>query len=1128
VPSPDGAAAEVVEASLVVDTSATGLGVGSLALTRGGRYTVRARVADARGHRASATAPLTVTGRDDPVRLRVLIERDVVPAGAQALLRVVWWGAPQDALATIEAGRVLEHRIVRLQTGENRLAWDMKEAFSPNVSVAVAVVGRDQLHSTSREIVVARRMDLAVSPDRPTHAPGDEVELSIVAADQMRRPVDAEVSVAVVDEALLALFPDPLPPMADTFAQRRSPTALSVASSAGTTRAAEVRRSAHAAPAAERPKMRAKSKKRRLREGETTVEEVPLTDVPKDDPAYEAIQKVIDAGVLEGHDGKFHGDKPVDRRQMAIVMARLLDRVGVLKASGKVITSQDIANLESLTVEFTDEMNLLKSKAALFREAIDRLGRKAMPSMFPKVQAMREELSSIESAIARLSAKLSAVQQRARGPFAGARDIAGAESLAIEYADDLAQLNVKVSTLADDLQAIEKGRRSGPRGGATGAPSGPDAVRVRELFYETAFWAPAVRTGPSGQARVRFRLPDGLTRYRIIARGVTASTLVGEATGTVAAHKPVVSDLLVPAAFVEGDEGSCIALVRGDAGGATPLRLVLDAQGAEVASPAERVVTLLPGQEARIPMRIRPGSARRSTLTLTVRTADGNVIGGHEDIPRRGEVGGGVGEGRRPRARGAAPSGSIGGSVEYPDLSVVEAAELGLVHRVLEYDAKRPPARDALGAALAKAFLLDHPGSPMADEATLALAAAHLQTKAFEEALRWASAGERRYPDSPLLDTLRVIAGWALLSRGDPTAAAGRLGPVAERGSGRPPDPAVELRQGRLRASARVVEPSEPPVGGDDRALVALARYLLAQCHQAAGRVTEAIKGYRAVADDFPEAGETADELEERVITCPEITRARPGATAVLEVGVKNVSAIHLRTYAVDLLGLHERASGGLDVGRVALAGIRSAHVTTVAVEGSQPGRSRTLAVPLPVRDQGAYLVILEGEGARSSGLVLLSGITAELRERSTAGRVSVQVRHEPGGQPAAGAYVRVSGAPGGRVAEGMVDARGVFMAEGIAGTPTVLARLGGSFALASGRRSHSPEDRGESGLPPAGAELRTLVERARAVGAPRASYLREVVLDGERESARSRCNGTFARLRRSSRTVAGGTGVER
>ena len=98
----------------------------------------------------------------------------------------------------------------------------------------------------------------------------------------------------------------------------------------------------------------------------------PFADVPRGHWAYDAVQKAAEAGKsCQGwNNSRFHGNKVVNRYQMAVVVARMLDRVGVLRANGKVITAQDIANLESLVIEFADELALLNVKVSTLEDTV--------------------------------------------------------------------------------------------------------------------------------------------------------------------------------------------------------------------------------------------------------------------------------------------------------------------------------------------------------------------------------------------------------------------------------------------------------------------------------------------------------------------------------------------------------------------------------------------------------------------------------------------------------------------------------------------------------------------------------------------------------------------------------------
>jgi hypothetical protein len=95
----------------------------------------------------------------------------------------------------------------------------------------------------------------------------------------------------------------------------------------------------------------------------------PFADVPRTHWAYEAIQKAVDAGVLQGFDGKFMGEKTVNRYQMAVVVKRLLEVAGSGKGGGGGGAGVDVKNLEQLSIEFADELALLNTKVQTLEDS---------------------------------------------------------------------------------------------------------------------------------------------------------------------------------------------------------------------------------------------------------------------------------------------------------------------------------------------------------------------------------------------------------------------------------------------------------------------------------------------------------------------------------------------------------------------------------------------------------------------------------------------------------------------------------------------------------------------------------------------------------------------------------------
>ncbi|MCE9626582.1 MAG: hypothetical protein K8R56_01550, partial [Candidatus Eisenbacteria bacterium] len=93
-----------------------------------------------------------------------------------------------------------------------------------------------------------------------------------------------------------------------------------------------------------------------------------------------------------------------------------------------------------------------------------------------------------------------------------------------------------------------------------GADKG-EANDARRDFRDVALWAPDVKTGADGRARVELTWPDNLTTWRATARGVTRNTLVGETTAQTLVSKDVVARLAVPRTLTAGDEAELISVV---------------------------------------------------------------------------------------------------------------------------------------------------------------------------------------------------------------------------------------------------------------------------------------------------------------------------------------------------------------------------------------------------------------------------------------------------------------------------------------------------------------------------------------------------------------------------------------
>ena len=105
----------------------------------------------------------------------------------------------------------------------------------------------------------------------------------------------------------------------------------------------------------------------------STAQAALFDDVPKTHWAYEAIAEAVEAGILQGYDNKFNGNRQLNRYQMAVITAKMLD---CFKNKEAAPSDFDLSKLEALTIEFSDEIAQLKNRV----DAIDEWALKAKDS----------------------------------------------------------------------------------------------------------------------------------------------------------------------------------------------------------------------------------------------------------------------------------------------------------------------------------------------------------------------------------------------------------------------------------------------------------------------------------------------------------------------------------------------------------------------------------------------------------------------------------------------------------------------------------------------------------------------------------------------------------------------------
>jgi uncharacterized protein YfaS (alpha-2-macroglobulin family) len=136
------------------------------------------------------------------------------------------------------------------------------------------------------------------------------------------------------------------------------------------------------------------------------------------------------------------------------------------------------------------------------------------------------------------------------------------------------------------------------KGGGGGALSAD--VEIRRDFPDTAFWGPAVRTGEDGRATIQVELPDSLTTWRLVGKGVTADTLVGEAQVDVISTKSLLIRPVTPRFFVAGDRVDLAAVVHNNTTEDLAVEIDLSVDGLVLDSASAQSVDIPAGSNIRV------------------------------------------------------------------------------------------------------------------------------------------------------------------------------------------------------------------------------------------------------------------------------------------------------------------------------------------------------------------------------------------------------------------------------------------------------------------------------------------------------------------------------------------------
>ena len=223
---------DTVLATFDVRTDAEGKAQVLVTPPAAGPYVVAVQGRDDGGNRAYAEASLWVSGpegvawQQEDGRVKPVADALRYEPGETAhILLPTPFDGPFQVLMTVERSGILDAQHFVTDTPNPIIDLPIVAAYAPNVFVSfigvqTSTAGAPQVVLGTTELKVeptAQRLRVAIQTDRAEYRPGETAHVVVGVYDAQGNPVDAEVGLAAVDKAVLALAEEQSPSIEEAF-----------------------------------------------------------------------------------------------------------------------------------------------------------------------------------------------------------------------------------------------------------------------------------------------------------------------------------------------------------------------------------------------------------------------------------------------------------------------------------------------------------------------------------------------------------------------------------------------------------------------------------------------------------------------------------------------------------------------------------------------------------------------------------------------------------------------------------------------------------------------------------------------------------------------------------------------
>jgi hypothetical protein len=155
---------------------------------------------------------------------QIVADKKTYQVGDTAHLLLVTGLSESWAVVTAEGDSVQSRRLIHATGASAAFDVPITQQAQPNLVVSAIIVHDDQLMTAQKSLkvpLVERTLTITATPSKSQYEPEEKASFDVLAVDSAGKPVEADMSFGVVDEALYSVRPDTTPDIVASFYPRR-------------------------------------------------------------------------------------------------------------------------------------------------------------------------------------------------------------------------------------------------------------------------------------------------------------------------------------------------------------------------------------------------------------------------------------------------------------------------------------------------------------------------------------------------------------------------------------------------------------------------------------------------------------------------------------------------------------------------------------------------------------------------------------------------------------------------------------------------------------------------------------------------------------------------------------------